>query len=519
MSQDVNSSATNGSAGGLKSTLKVVVPIVALMGVIFGVTFFAQYTQKPVEKEEEVGGAKSASSGPPLVFFNNSRMWDPPNLSVPGYQKYPLLAPSRDPSKEDKFLFSVQDRVFAGFFEPDKEKTRSAAFWFENRNPNTVTMQLKGVSCSACSGGRLASIPPEVTRAYLQRTALAALPIGTFNAFGVGLADPAADFSKLDWTKHKFSETPDATYKVAAAPATPDKWAPQWGIMELTFSVAEKPNVPLRATFATQVDGAPQQVGSHEFSIYFAAAEPCAVSRPLIEMGEVNQLTGDREYTFLLFSATRGPESEFGDLDTPKCEVQAPPGTAPGQFVEVTKIERLPNSDLLSVEEEVARGGRFSKVQAAYRVTVAVRPKIGDARLDIGLMERTIYITAGGAKPQSVKITATVRGSVWLATGKTDVTIPTFKGRAGTVHTETLVTETTGMELALVEDECKPRFIKYELVKKEDRGGQGYYELKTTVPPGRQYGAIDNNAIVVVEVKGPKPQRIRIPVKGSGEQG
>ncbi|VTR96068.1 unnamed protein product [Gemmata massiliana] len=518
MSQDVNNSATNRSSGGLKSTLRVAVPIVALMLVIFGVTLFSQYTQKPQEKDEDGPGSKSSSGTPPLVFFNSTRMWDPPNLSWPGYANLPLLAPSYDPSKENKFDFSPQDRVFAGFFEPDKEKTRSAAFWFENRNAKPVTMQLKGVSCTACSGGRLAAIPPDVTRAYLQRTALAALPIGTFNAFGVGLADPAADFSKLEWTKHKFSEHPDATYKIPAAPATPDKWAPQWGIMELLFSVAENPKVPLQASFATGIDGT-QQMGGHEFSIFFGPAEPFAVSRSAIEVGEVNQLTGDREYKFLVYSATRGRNSEFGDLAPPKCEVQAPAGIDPGKFVEVTSVERLPDSDLQAVAEEVAKGGKFSRVQSAYRVTVAMRPKIGESRLDIGLMERTIHITAGGAKPQSVKVTATVRGAVWLATGKTDVTVPTFKGRAGTVHTETLVAETAGTELVLVEDQCLPRFVKYALTKKEDRGGQGYYELKLEIPPGRQYGAIDSNAIVVIEVKGPKPQRIRIPIKGSGEQG
>ncbi len=522
MSQDVNRSATNGAGGGLKSTLRVAVPIVALMLVIFGVTLFSQYTQKPQEKEDDAGsGPASVSNTPPLVFFTRTRMWDPPNITWPGYANLPLLAPSYDPSKENKFEFSPQDRVFAGFFEPNKEKVRGAAFWFENRNAKPVTMQLKGINCSACSGGRLAAIPPDVTRAYLQRTALAALPIGTFNAFGVGLADPAADFSKLEWTKYKFSEHPDATYKVPAAPATPDKWTPQWGILELQFAVGENPKIPLQANFATVVDGT-QQVGAHEFSIYFAPAEAFAVSRSAIEVGEVNQLTGDREYQFLVYSATRGPGSEFDDLTPPLCDIQAPTGIAPGKFVEVTKIERLPDSDLQSVAAEVARGGKFSRVQSAYRVTVAVRPKIGDSQLDIGLMERTIHVTAGGAKPQSIRVTATVRGAVWLATGNTEVTVPTFNSRAGTVHTETLVTETAGMELVLIEDQCTPRFIKYALTKKEDRGGRGYYELKLDVPPGRQTGAIrddikNTDAVVVIEVKGPKPQRMRVPIKGRGQ--
>ena len=82
-----------------------------------------------------------------------------------------------------------------------------------------------------------------------------------------------------------------------------------------------------------------------------------------------------------------------------------------------------------------------------------------------------------------------------------------------------LVTDAPGMELAVVEGECRPKFIKYEVVKKADRGGRGVYDLKVTVPPGRQFGAILDNPIIVIESKGLNPQRIRIPVKGSGDPG
>ncbi len=519
MSRDANATPT----GGLKSTLKIAVPIVALMGVIFGVTFFAQYTQKPpeVEPKGKPGESGTSRNEPPLVFFASTRVWDPPSLA-PEYRDFPLLAPSRDPSKELPFSFSMQDRIFQGFYEPGPQERRTA-FWFENRNPHSVTLQLKDLGCSACSGGRVAAIPPEVTKAYLHRTALAALPIGPFNAFGVGLADPAADFDKLDWTSHKFSDNRNAAYKVPPAPAVPDKWSAQWGILEFTFIVHPKPVIPLWTEFATQVDGNPEQVGRHRFEIFFSPSEACLVSTPTIDAGEINQLTPDREYTFLVYSATRGPGSEFGDLDLPKCVIQAPPGIDPGQFVEVTKVERLPQHELFDVVREAAKQGRFTKVQGAYRVTVVVRPKIGKARLDIGQMERTVYLTAGDAKPQSVLVSAMVRGPVWLASGKSDIELETFKGRLGLKEHSIgeLLTEAPGTELSIVKADCKPQIVgwEYEVVKKADRGGRGVYDLKITIPPGRQFGAILDNPMIVIEVKGPTPQRMRIPVKGSGGPG
>ncbi len=529
MSQDANATP----AGGLKSTLKVAVPIVALMAVIFGITLFSVYTPP---KPSDVGKEKPGTSGvtnnePPLRFFSSTRAWDPPSLA-PEYQHFPLLAPSRDPSKELPFQFSVQDRVFQGFYETGPQ-VRCAAFWFENRNSRSVTLQLQGVNCGACSGGRVAAIPPAVMKAYMHRTALASLPIGAFNAFGVGLADPAADFERLEWTRHKFSENPHATYKVPAAADPPDKWAPQWGILELTFTVSDNPKVPLVSGFATEVDGSPDQRGEHSFQIFYAPSQPFVVSTPTIDVGEINQLTKDAEYTFLVYSATRKPDPkwEFGDLPEPTCVVQAPTGIEVGKFVEVAKkVERLPESALLDVERDLDRQKKFTKVLTAYRVTVTVRRKVGDTQLDIGQMERTIYITAGDAKPQAVLVTAMVKGPVGLANGKTSIEIPPFKGREGfgEKHADgafagrsigELVTDAPGMELAVVEGECRPKFIKYEVVKKADRGGRGVYDLKVTVPPGRQFGAILDNPIIVIESKGLNPQRIRIPVKGSGDPG
>ena len=37
----------------------------------------------------------------------------------------------------------------------------------------------------------------------------------------------------------------------------------------------------------------------------------------------------------------------------------------------------------------------MARVRSAYRVTVVVRPKVGETRLDIGLMERTVSLTSG----------------------------------------------------------------------------------------------------------------------------
>jgi hypothetical protein len=71
------------------------------------------------------------------------------------------------------------------------------------------------------------------------------------------------------------------------------------------------------------------------------------------------------------------------------------------------------------------------------------------------------------------------------------------------------------MELAVVADQCRPDFLDVSLKKLPDDPDRGYYQLTVKVPPKRQYGTIVNG-LVVLELKGPKPQRIRIPVTGQG---
>jgi hypothetical protein len=512
--------------GGLKSSLKVAVPLLALVGVVFAVTYFAQYVP-PEVKETEGNNTPTGSSGePPLRFFTSTRAWDPPRLvyrpDEPNYRNLPLLAPSalpRSPEEmsERAFSFSLPDRVFQGFYEPG-ETLRATQFWFENRNPAPVTMQLKGVSCSACTGGRLAAIPPETTRNLFQHAALAALPVGSFNPYGVGLTQPLANLSQLQWTGYQFKDNPQAQFHVPAAPGTPDPWAPQWGILELTFKVNPDPKLPLRADFAAQVDGAQQPATGYSFLLMFEVSKSCVLSRSTIDVGTLDPLSGDREYEVLVYSSTRGPGSEFGDLTlSPQdCLVQAPAGaTDPAPFVEVTKVARVPEAELPDVTERLAaEHNRLTKVRSAYRVTVAVRPKVGEHRLDIGLLERTVLVTADGGT-QTLQVKGAVRGPVWLDTVRNEIQLGSFAGSTGHTHQADLTTEKAGLELALVKDECQPRGFVYELEKQPDRGGQGHYRLKVTVPPGQVFGQI-RGGVAVLEVKGPTPQRIRIPVSGSG---
>lgn len=501
--------------GGGKSALRIVVPLVALVAVVFGLTYITQYT--PPNEEDKKGPEGTTLSGePPLRFFNSVRRWDPPLLSAPGYRHLPLLAPSAVAQEGDQaFAFSLQDRTFQGVYEQSAQHQRATQFWFENRNPAPVVMQLRYVSCGSCTGGRVAPIPPEVTRSLFQHTAVAALPVGAFNPFGVALTQPLAALATpgaLQWTDHTFDkDAAQVTYRVPAAPANPDKWAAQWGILELKFKVSEKDTAKtLDIAFATQVENSPGQQDTNQFRITFENARGFALSQTALDAGKIDALSGERKFDLLVYSATRGPGSEFGDLAPP---VGAVDGFDPVAFLEVAKVERVPETELADVAERLAtEQKRLTRVRAAYRVTVAFRPKVGDVRLDIGKFERNISFASGDAVA-AVTVKATVGGPVRLDSGAGEFELATFNGGKGTTQTIDLTTDAAGIELAVVREACEPKNCEFVLERQPPRGDRGHYKLKVTVPGGQVFGAV--KGFVVLDVKGPSPQRMRIPFKGT----
>src|SRR6185295_3829050 len=101
------------------------------------------------------------------------------------------------------------------------------------------------------------------------------------------------------------------------------------------------------------------------------------------------------------------------DFPAPTVVVFAGPGGETGKFVTTGAPITVPGEQLPSLSAILSeRNKRPIKVTAAFRVPVTVSPKAGDARLDIGQLERQIQVTALGADPKPVTVRGTVRGGV-----------------------------------------------------------------------------------------------------------
>jgi hypothetical protein len=523
------------AAGGLKSTLKILIPIGVLMAVIFGVTYITQYV--PTSDDDKKTGTNTRKE-PALRFASSARHWDPPNLDAVSdfgepyfrlpYRGRPLLAPSAMPTDPDlPFRFSAQDRAFPGFYEVQAGGVgpkHSASFWFENPHEKSVIMQLREVSCSACSGGSLAPIPPEVTKQLLQMSGISALPQGLVTGLPVGMMGPAANLDRLEWQTNSFLMDPHASYKVPPADKT-DPWAPQWGILKLEFSVGAVGPKPLTAKFMTAVEGT-QQVEANEFTILSEGVNPFDLTVNSIDLGQLTENSEARKFEVVAYSTTRGPNrtgpGELGDLPPPVADVRMPVarGGDPGPFIAIGAPVRVPEADLPNVAREVfEKSKKIVRVEAAYRYPVTMNPRVGDKRIDIGLLEREIWFAVGAKDERGLKITGMVGGAVWLDDNQNEIAMPNYPHSAGGSKTFRILTANRGLDVALVTEDSRPKFLQLSLEKdpKPPSGDRGYYTLKIKVPSRNESTQVKTGSYsgeIVLEVKGSNPQRIRIPIKG-----
>lgn len=479
----------------MKSALKVLLPLGLLLGVVFAVTVFSRHVPQEEEKNQKTTDA--TATGPGIEFFNATRKYD-------GATFKQLFEPES--------RVSLQDVAFHGFFEPG-EATHATQFWFRSRNPGRLTLRLRAVSCAACSGGRVAAIPADAARALMQMAAVSALPFGPVAGCPTGMAGAGAFFSsKLQWQAHTFQEVAGVAYDIPPAPAG-DPWNPGWGILELNFKARANRRDPLQAQFLT-IDENNEVVGKDTFAIDFVSAPAGDVDKSAIEVGELADNSSGQAHVVTVFSSTRAP----GELPALTARVMNPGGGEVGPFVKAGAPEPVPAGELAAMAADyTAKAKQPVRVLSAYRIPVTVVGKVGDQRPDIGRLDRELWVDLGvpGTDPKKVAIRAAVIGPVALTGGATELNIGSFRHQSGASEVATLTTDRPDAALEVVAGAARPDFLDVSLKKLPDAGGRGQWQLTVRVPPNRVQGELVDG-LVVLELKGPNPQRIRIPVRGRG---
>ncbi len=269
-----------------------------------------------------------------------------------------------------------------------------------------------------------------------------------------------------------------------------------------------------------------QNVEMYQFVIAYVGVNAFDLTGTVFDVGELTENSEPRKFEVIAYSSTRGPNrtgpGELGDLSSPVVSVRMPfaQGGDPGKFLEVGTPIRVPDSELPIVARLVSeQAKKIVHVESAYRYPVTLSPKVGSARVDIGLLERDIWFAVSGTQERQVRVKGMVRGSVWLDDNNTEINLGGYAATAGFTRPVTLITAQPDLAVTLVGDECTPKFLQVKLEKDPNPQSRdrGYYKLTIRAPSksenkNLQYGTWSGE--LVLEVKGPTPQRIRIPVKG-----
>src|SRR5262249_46144167 len=241
-------------------------------------------------------------------------------------------------------------------------------------------------------------------------------------------------------------------------------------------TVRPNPSVPLRAEFVTQVKDTDKS-GVNTFNIFFEHANPFELVPPGFDIGELTENSPTKTVEFVIGSATRGVGAEppYDKLPEPSIKVLMPGGAGePGPFVSVGKPVPILGEDLDNLAGRVSSGPRNPvRLLSAWKVPVTISPRVGDARIDIGQLDREIWVTfpGVGGDAKFIKIRGNVRGSIWLTDAK-EIDLETFAGKDGVTKAFELTVEKAGTEVALVPDQIRPDFLQVVLEKLPDRGGQ-----------------------------------------------
>ncbi len=484
----------------MTGAFKTAVLLAALVGVVGGLTYLSLNSPTPPESPDKPG-AKAAAGKPPLQFFTSTARWDPS---------------SRAPC----------ERYFSGYVETTKDGY--AYFWFENPNPAPVTFRPAGTSCGSCSDGAVAVVPveppppapppapvgdgPPAPPSRLVPLALAsqsAAPPGPFGPFAAAAAAGRL-YETLPWQAFSFSDT-DAAFTIPAAPPG----GTQLGILKLHYRAGSEPGPKnLATTFTAQTAGSPA-VQNHTIRIAVMMAAPFDLLRPEIDAGELTEGSGPRTYEVVAYSsvldAAGFPPPTPGVRDGSNLPVVGEKFVTFGPPVPLADAELDALAFKLSTDAKQA-----VRVRSGYRLPVTVSRQAGADALDIGPLERKLWYTSNSFE-RAVALRGTVRGSVSLEGGAAD--LEKFNGTTGSRKKFKVVLDDPATELSVVEPATVPDFLAAALKRLPAEGDRGYYELTVEVPAGALFGPLPPNSVVVLQAKGAKTQRVRIPVKGFGRLG
>jgi hypothetical protein len=484
----------------MNSFLRVGLPILVVVGFVFGITFVRFYHPPEETDPGSSGGERPLGVATESALkFHNFRA-SAPNPAV-------LAKP-----EGARFLHLKH-------WDPQLEVGSSAAyaFWAENKHDQPVRLRAFGVGCQ-CTGLSAAVVPPDVYREYVQASALAGSPLCPAPSPVAALAQ-AALLGKLEFTpllKDGHGES------ISIPPADP-KTGPQQVIVQMLWTGKDPvgPKTNINATLFAGLPGLPETKA--ELFADAVVVQSFELARrdgpewtPLAEVkvGELKRNAVARQ-SFYCFTTSRPTLVLSAGVEPPDpcITVSAP---IPATPEEVQAFEAFTGT-----KASVPR-----VVKAMYRFDVTVRERLEtetDGKretryLDLGPLERRLVVKAVEAGTSTVALRGLTVGEVSVLQGMSDGRIDlgnSFSAAQDRTVDVILAGEKPDADLTLVTAETSTKTLRVDLTPLGTVGGKKQWRLRVTVPKGTLFSAVPDGTAVVLTTGGQNPRKLRIPVRGA----
>jgi len=468
----------------MSSLTRVVLPIAALVGLVFVTTFVMNYTSTAPDLPTTQTPTASGE-GPALSFPRQQSSW-PYTRELRGI----------DPA-DDSIVGDSEVHV-----------TSHYDFWFVNRLKEKVAVTLKASNCS-CQEVRIALVPSDAQQQAEALGMLAGVP-------GVGQTHPAGLLQLLmlsqmwdavDRNGNWFTFSMNDLQKSFTVPPLDETRGPSLGVLRMYWTGRAPEQKRLTAQILTQLPN--QNAVAIDFLVVTNIVPAFRASTGVLNLGDIDQ-NQHRSGEFILFTTTR-PTLNLGLQVLGK----------PSKCFEVDGPYPIPAAEYPQLEQQLTPAGApRPKITAAYRIPVKLRESTADERLDQGPFARRIEVV-GDAGKLMLTVQAQIRGDIRLIGAAADaeyqtIRIGNFLANAGATKTVFLESTRPGLKLVELPGE-RSEHLKVQLEPDTATGNSGRWRLTITVPGGVFNGELPSNCGVVLQTNDTPPRRIRIPVVGNAQ--
>jgi hypothetical protein len=445
----------------MKSAVQVIALLAVIIGGIFGLTFFTQFTRTTNVPTGTGGPAPERAEL--LKQYEKTAAWDP---------------------KDAQYVQEFAKGIDAHY-----------DFLLSNANDKPVMVVLDSKFACTCTNLEVLfgvlPLPADTRTKWKDRNSV---PSGT--AIEPYLAG-------VQWTSLNYE--PGSKAILVDVPAA-DAAGPQFAAVRFNFHTKEYKSTTLKAQLqARQGSSVDYLTFDVPISIVAPVLSSTGPASDQLSFGDLKP--GERqERTFFIWSSTHDHFTATAQLVTDD------------PCIQVTDPRPLSAAELAKLPEELVAGAAVSAKthpKCGYEIKVAVSERRGDNQLELGPFNRRLVVNKGADGEFTVILTGIVRGSIRVGepADRDRVDLGVFPAAHG--KERTLPITSPELDLKLAVDHVKPDGLHVELVPVESKFGPRQWKLTVTAPPDTLAGPLPNDSAIYLKTGGPTPRRIRIPVVGN----